>query len=119
MKNELMKMLQEVVTTFKNNYNFTRGLNEDPIEKATVTSFKDKTFIPVHGNMEKIVDIWVIDIQFNGVSIAKSVKVIGDESLDAVETAALKDMYFKLLTNGLVFCFKHSSIAKVMTPSVN
>jgi hypothetical protein len=121
-------MLGEVVDSFRKNYNFMRGLNDDPIESAKVVSFKSKTYIPIHGTQEKSVDVWIVEILLNGVSVVKVCKVMNTYnekeevvpvSDDQAEEAAVKELLERLVLEGVSTIFKLSPLKQAMTPSLN
>ncbi|HEY3371255.1 MAG TPA: hypothetical protein VGK10_10430 [Prolixibacteraceae bacterium] len=128
MKQLLLAMLGEVVDSFRKNYNFMRGLNDDPIESAKVVSFKSKTYIPIHGTQEKSVDVWIVEILLNGVSVVKVCKVMNTYnekeevvpvSDDQAEEAAVKELLERLVLEGVSTIFKLSPLKQAMTPSLN
>jgi hypothetical protein len=121
-------MLAEVADSFRKNYNFTRGINDDPIESARVASYKSKTYIPIHGTQEKSVNVWIVEILLNGVSVVKVCKVMNcyNEKEEIVpvtdqmaEEAAVKELVERLVLEGVSTIFKLSPLKQRLTPSLN
>lgn len=128
MKKELLAMLERVSDSFRKNYCYTRALNSDPIEKTQVLSYKSQSFVPVHERDERAVDVWIVEIMFNGVSIAKVCKVMETYNEfgevvpvadDTAETIALKEMTEKVMLSGISTIFKSSHLRQMLAPSMN
>jgi len=128
MKQLLLSMLVEMSDSFRKNYNFMRGLNDDPIESAKVMSYKSKTYIPIHGTQEKSVDVWIVEILLNGVSVVKVCKVMDsfNQKMEVVpvtdemaEDAAVKELFERLVLEGVSTVFKLSPLKKALIPSLN